>query len=369
MTKKDKQRVQLMSLDGTKRTVRLQGASSSDVKEFKRRAQSIRKTLVAGFPLQDADARYITNASEKVQLELKKLGLMADAVRECAEYQLGPFLSRVSELGGETSSRKKTNVATKLQRYFGQGKDIRTITALEAEEFRAALVKKWKLCETSTVPRHIGYAHQMFQLAVKSRLISENPFAEQKKTVKTNREKWHYITKEETKAIWEMLETDADKLRFLLLRYLGLRAPSELNALTWECFDWEAGTVLIKAQKTKHHKDGGFRRCPFGHPDILPLLKKFYESRKGPKASVLPHISHAALTRKVQRWLGRAGLPLWHQLLTNFRRSAGTDARDVLPAHVAAAAFGHSDEVFRSHYGIQTTEHVKAFGDMPSLIS
>ena len=189
------------------------------------------------------------------------------------------------------------------------------------------------------------------------------------KVVQPNRARWHHISKAETQAIWQNLESEADKLRFILLRYLGLRAPSEMNLLTWECFCWETHTVLIRSPKTKGNADGGFRRCPFGHPDILPTLKKAFDARESDTSSVVPPIKHAPLTRKVQKWLGRAGLPIWPMLLQNFRRSAASDARTVLPAHIASAAFGHTEGVFNKHYAVHTQEQLNSFGKMSSLLS
>lgn len=363
-------RVQLIGLDGVKRNLKFPPTTpKADVAEFKLRAKRLIKSHRSGFAPCDADMRFMATCGEPIRKKLQLLGVVGDAGAGDKEFRLGPFLSRVSELGTPTARRKKADVATKLQKYFGQDKDIRQITALEAQEFRKALAVRWKLCETSTVPRHIGYCSAMLQVAVEDGVIARNPFAKISKVVKTNRAKWHYVTPEETQAIWENLENDEDRLRFVLLRYLGLRAPSEMNALSWDCFDWDAGTVLIKSQKLAHQKDGGFRRCPFSHPDILPLLQTAFGKRTSDKASVLPRISGPALARKVKRWLGRAGVSVWPQLLTNFRRSAATDARDHMPAHVAAGYFGHSDEIFRAHYGIHKPEHIKAFCDMPSLLS
>ena len=68
------------------------------------------------------------------------------------------------------------------------------------------------------------------------------------------------------------------------------------------------------------------------------------------------------------RWLGRAGIEVWPQLFVNFRRSAVTDACNVLPSHVVAAYFGHSEAISMANYRMQTATHAEAFASAPSML-
>jgi hypothetical protein len=46
----------------------------------------------------------------------------------------------------------------------------------------------------------------------------------------------------------------------------------------------------------------------------------------------------------------RAGIQRWPKLWQNLRASAATDLAGALPAHVAAAICGHTEQIAREHY-------------------
>ena len=123
----------------------------------------------------------------------------------------------------------------------------------------------------------------------------------------------------------------------MLLRYLGLRAPSEINVLTWKDVDWDNLQLTIRSPKLRHHKNHGQRRCPISHCDVLPVLTSAYAKRATDDAPIVPPITHTSLTKRVKQWLGAAGLKQLPQLLVHVGRSAVTDACRYLPSHVVAS--------------------------------
>jgi integrase len=315
-------------------------------------------------PMQPQDLRYVQAHGEMVKSKLVKLGILfADEQQESSDAVLSTFLSRFTASKRGETERKLIDVARRMERFFGPAKDMREITKLDAVSFRNWLVESEGLAESSTARRAIGYASQIMAAAVEDELIPKNPFKgkEIPKTVRTNKDRHHYINEEDTQKLWDAIQTREDRIRFVLLRFLGLRAPSELDALTWRDVNWATGFVTIRASKTKHHKDQGVRRCPITHPTVSEVLREAYAQRSADDAPIVPAISAPALRRRVIRWVGRAGLELWPQLMVNFRRSAVTDAHDRLPPHVVSAYFGHSEAISEANYTMRTAEHAAAF--------
>lgn len=365
-------RVQLIGVHGKKVNLGFPPTmTKAEVATFKVVARRMIQCQRANLPLQPQDVSYVRAHGAAIRSKMERLGLaFQDGAKPASDAALGPFLSRYTGTKRGESERKLIDAARRLERFYGPTKDMREITKTDAVSFQNWLIEHEKLAESSTVRRMIGYASQMMAAAIEEGLIAKNPFKgkELPKTVRTNRERHYHITPEQTKKLWDAIQTDDDRVRFVLLRYLGLRAPSELDALTWKDFDWESGTVTIRSKKTKHHKDQGYRQCPFRHCDVEPVLQAAYERRESDDSPVVPKISAPVLRKRAIKWIGRAGLDVWPQLFINFRRSAVTDAHDRLPSHVVSAYFGHSEAISEANYSMRTSAHVAAFSSSPSML-
>lgn len=370
MAKKVEKRVQVTGVHGRRVNMRFPSSTlKRDLEAFKTTAMRMVQCCRANLPYSQHDISYVLQRGEGVRRRIKLLGIpLGHDDQGESKVTLGAFLSRFTATKRGEAERKTVAAARRLERFFDASRDIREITKTDAEGFRNWLVESEKLRETSTVRRTIGYASSAFAAAVEDGVIAANPFRGLPKTVQPNLERWHYIDAEETRRIWAAIKTLDDQVRFVLLRYLGLRAPSELDALTWRDFDWGTQMVRIRAAKLRHHASQGIRWCPFSHPDVLPVIHRAYDARESDDAPVVPRIKAPTLRRRAIRWLGQAGVELWEQLFINFRRSAVTDAHKVLPSHVVSAYFGHSEIISRTNYAMETSDHRRAFSSAPSIL-
>lgn len=345
--------------------------TKEDVRIFKTVASRLVQSRLGNLPPLPQDTAYVGSHGEALRKKLRLLGVSLDQPSENASaFVLCSYLSRFTAAKSGETERKLIDTARRLERFFGADKDMRDITKIDAARFKKWLIEKEKLAEFSTARRTLGYASQIMEAAVEDGLITKNPFKakDMPKTVLTDQRRHHYIDQAQTAKLWNVLQSDEDRTRFVLLRYLGLRAPSELDALTWRDVDWARLQITIRSKKNEHHKNQAFRVCPISHPDVLPVLERAYEQRQADDSPIIPRISGAALRRRVLRWLGRAGLEVWPQLFVNFRRSAVTDACNVLPSHVVAAYFGHSEAISMANYRMQTASHAEAFASAPSML-
>lgn len=365
-------RVQLRGVHGRRVNMKFPACTAKeDLAIFKRVAQRLVQCQLGNLPFFPQDITYVQRLGKKDADKLRLLGVSFEEQPDKSdEALLGNYVSRViASKTGETE-RKLSDAARRMERFFGRTKDIREIDKTDALSFKKWLTDKERLAENSTARRTLAYASQIMARAVDDGIISRNPFSGKDfpKAVRTDLTKWKYISPEETLRIWNGIQTEEDQIRFVLLRYLGLRAPSEINVLTWKDVDWENLQLTIRSAKLRHHKNQGVRRCPINHPDVLPVLSRAYGKRLADDASIVPVITHTSLTKRVKQWVGAAGLELWPQLLVNFRRSAVTDACGYLPSHVVASYYGHSEAISLANYRMTTATHADAVATAPSLI-
>jgi integrase len=338
---------------------------------FKRVAQRLVQCRMGNLALLPQDIAYVQSHGKRVMGKLCLLGVYFEEPSEKAdEFQLGTYLSRViASKTGETE-RKLNEAARRMERFFGRNKDMREIDKTDAESFMKWLIEAEGLAANSTARRTLGYASQVMNRAVADGLLLRNPFAgkDLPKAVCPDKQRWRLISSEETLRLWNVLQTEEDQVRFVLLRFLGLRAPSEMNELTWKDLDWGTLQLTVRSPKLRHHGKKGQRSCPITHPDVLPVLKRAYANREADDAPIVRPISHASLTRRVKQWLGAAGLGLWPQLLVNFRRSAVTDACNYLPSHVVASYYGHSEAISYFNYRMTAASHAEKLATAPTLL-
>lgn len=372
MNKKNTKRVQLKGVHGKVCNLFFPPCTTKhDVQVFKTVAQRLVQSRLANLPLLPQDITYVNSHGKAVRNKLHKLGVSLDQQQEHADdCLLSHFLSRFTAAKSGETERKLIATARRMERFFGANLALKDITKTDALRFQKWLIEKERLAKESTARRTIQYACQIMEAALEDGLIAKNHFKGKDfpKTVLTDPKRHHYIDQAQTLRLWNALQDDEDRLRFVLLRYLGLRAPSELNALVWTDVDWDNLQITIHSPKTRQNKNGAIRTCPINHPDVLPTLRKAYEGRDSDKSSLVRCISGPSLRRRALRWLGRAGLSRWPQLFVNFRRSAVTDACDILPSHVVAAFFGHSEAISTTHYRMLNALHAKAFASARSML-
>lgn len=126
--------------------------------------------------------------------------------------------------------------------------DLRTITPLDIERFRASRIKKGN--SKSTVNRYLQLLKKMFNLAVEENYLEENVIKKVKLFSEKDNLKQRVLTEKEERTL---LINSSDTLKPILLVALntGMRR-AEILGLTWNQIDFE--TRRIKVEKTKSGK-------------------------------------------------------------------------------------------------------------------
>jgi len=240
----------------------------------------------------------------------------------------------------------------------GDAKDWeRWLKTGEARENRYADREAETGFSLNTVRKRVSNAKQFFQDAVQRDLLAKNAFDGPKGAVGNNRDRDHFITRDDAAKVLEACPDSQWRLLLALSRYGGLRCPSEHLALKWADVNWAEGRFLVRSAKTAHHEGKGTRWVPL-FPELRPFLELAWDEAEPGTEYVITRYraGNANLRTQLERIIERTGLKPWPKLFQNLRASRATELANEHPGHVAAAWLGHSTAVASKHYW-QVTDH------------
>lgn len=319
------------------------------------------------------------NAPEIVAAELSK-----------PVVQLGTFLAEHRNDGLTASGEKAAELTVvkwratvdSLIRFFGNDRDIATVTHEDAHRFRKWLderrIKKTKLhpkgipLAENSKRKHMDCAKVFFNGAKRRGLVAFNPFEHQVSSTRPNRERDYFLTRADAERIIKMCPDAEWRLLVSLWRYAGLR-KMEVFQLTWGDVLWAQGKMRVQIPKTKHHEGKDVRYVPLR--DIRQYLQETFEAQLPEGASSLPakekvitrfSASNSNLDKPFRSILHRAGLVPWPKLFQNLRTSCETEwLNENHLDYVVAGWIGHSVKVQRISYAQITEGHFEKFNCRP----
>jgi len=218
----------------------------------------------------------------------------------------------------------------------------------------------------ATVGRRIGIARQMFRVAFKWKLISDNPFTDVHAGSQTNKARQFFIPRDVAQKVIDACPDAQWRLLFALSRYGGLRCPSEHLALKWGDITWNTvdenkmprgdGRIKVTSPKTEHHAGGDHRFIPM-FPELEPYLQAVFDQAEEGAEFVITRYRDTTVNLRTQllRIMAKAGVKPWPKLWHNLRATRQTELAEKFPLHVVCAWIGNSREVAMSHY-LQVTD-------------
>lgn len=276
----------------------------------------------------------------------------------------------------ESTAAKFRQVKAGLVKFFGPDRELPSITAADAEEWREWLAVEGNVREgkeregqdgqkkrgrtdlsDNTVRRRTGIAKQMFARAVKAGTIAANPFDGLPCSVHANEARQHFVSHEIARLAIDAAPNAEWRAVIALVRYGGLRSPSEPMRLRWQDVDLTNRRLKIHASKTEHHKNGGVRYCPI-FPELLPYLEDLADLAKQRGAKPTDYViaesrgSEAYFRTGFVRILGKIGIQPWPKLFQNMRASRETELLGEYPIKDVCSWIGNSQAVAMKHYAM-----------------
>ena len=317
-------------------------------------------------------ARWLGGIDNELHDKLAKAGL----VEVRAKTTLGGWCDRFLGRGKIKSSTKRTAQQTTdaLIKYFGRDVDPKNISEEMAESFVESM--RLNKLSPSTIDKRIKTARQIFNAMIRAKIISENPFQETKVTPTIDQDRNVYVGRDLIERIIDSIPDPEWRLIVGLSRYCGLRTPSEILTLTWDCVLWDKKRIIVKSPKTEHHEGKDSRVIPM-FPGILPLLEAVYEQAE-PGGSPFVITRRRGMFDKLQdgrntnlgtlfkKYILRAGEETWPKPFHAMRASFETDLLNdgTVKPHTIARWLGHSIQIALKHYArIKDEDYEAVIGD------
>ena len=371
-------RYQITCRDGRRRSVYFsRSVNKKNAVTLRNHFDRIHEAQKLGVSLDVKTQAWLREQGEDVLAKLEKLQLYSGTKKTASRNTIGGWCEFYVENYGHKheTKRKLRNVAEKLVEVFGANTLLEDVTKGKAQRFFIQLSTPkakggYGLSKHATAPRHLGYCRQFWEAAIDEEIVVSNPFKNRKLSaqVKTKKERHFYVDPELSQQVFDAMPNLVWRLRWTLMRYQGLRVPSEMNELRWDDIDWSGGKIRIRSPKTAHI-EGKDSRLAGILPEVLPLLEQYFELADNGAEFVLPRMAHKNYRKFFLKYLERAGIAIWPATFNNLRKSAVTDAHDWLPPHVCDAWFGHSETIFKDHYAQVTEEHFKAAQNRSSRVA
>jgi integrase len=141
------------------------------------------------------------------------------------------------------------------------------------------------------------------------------------------------------------------RLIVALVRFGGLRSPSETFALRWGDIDWEHDRFTVTSPKTEHNAGGESRIVPL-FPELRPHLEAAFDAApEGTEYVISRHrLASKNLRSTLLRIMERAGVKPWPRLFQNMRASREMELTQSHPLHVVVGWIGNSALIAAKHY-------------------
>ena len=336
-------RIRFRTPDGKSRTIRTGKCAKKNAETTRNMIEQLIEGKRLGTTISPQAIEWLCKIDDQLHKRLAKIGLVEPRAEGrsisladwCAKY----ISQRKKEVAKDTV-RKLENARDWLCGYFGENEPISAITPGRAADWRVSLLNK-KLSE-ATVRGHIRYAKLIFNAATEREIITKNPFAKLKSaSIASDRDR--YVTTEEAERIVEACPDWKWRLFFGLMRYAGMRAPSETHHLKWDAIDWQRRRMSVYAVKTKQT-----RIVPID-PRLMPLLEEGFQKARTGQKRVLT-MSRNNLRRNFHVILQRASIAPWEDCFQTLRRSCETEWAMHFPQYAVSQWIGHSMQVSERFY-------------------
>ncbi len=213
-----------------------------------------------------------TTNKKLAELKLKEieLALAKGKLGFAIDIPFGDFIEKYLEWSKATKSRNTYLTDEKASRdlieYFGDRIKLSQIKLPKLEGWRVWLIET-KGYSKVTANIRIRHVKAMLNKAVEWQYLEENP-GEKLKQYKVPKGKPNFLTEQEVKKLFSVIENKTHLAVFNLLYFTGMRLSEALN-LTWEDVDLEEGFIRVRSKKDWHTKNYKER--------FIPIHKKLYE--------------------------------------------------------------------------------------------
>ena len=352
-------------------TIALGDVTELQAKDIQERVEALVKAIRRDRAPDISTSNWVGELDDALHAKLAAAGLVVSRVapEDAAPVPLlGKFLDEYARKRTDLKESTKTawgHTKRCLIEFFGATRPLDRITAGEAEDFRRWLVDDQKLAE-NTVRRRVGFAKQFFRAAVRYEYLSKSPFVEIGGcSVRENRDRDHYVTREEAAKVLDACPSIGWRLIFALSRFGGLRCPSEILKLRWRDVHWDQDRFTVHSPKTERHEGKASRLVPI-FPELRPYLEEAWEQAEEGAEFVVSSPRGDTPGTGMERIIRSAGLEPWEKLFQNCRATRATELVSAgWPEYKVCKWLGHTEKIARRHYWQVTDDDYRQAAGLP----
>ncbi|HML75422.1 MAG TPA: site-specific integrase [Anaerohalosphaeraceae bacterium] len=306
-----------------------------------------------GHTLSIATQEWLEGISDGLRDRLESLGLVERQKKSKFTLLEWANLYIEQRTQPKTDTRRKLeNVRDRIKAFF-KNDILADITPYQCKNYRRYLLETVELSENTT-RRHIGMCRQIINGAIDAGLIQKNPFLGQPVTVQPNPSRFFYVGVDLAQKVLDAMPDAEWRLIFGLVRWGGLRCPSEVVALRWNDVDFEKNRFIVRSPKTAHHIGHEQRTVPM-FPELRPLFQDAYDA--APEGSVYCVNRYKGgkevnLRTQFERILEKSKIVCWKKPFQNCRSTRETELFKMTGGNVKAVCswIGNSPEIAMKHY-------------------
>lgn len=363
--------------NGKRKAVRMGPLPADEADEAKRRLSLLEAAFKADKAPDPVTAAWVASLNETLHRRVLSTGLAGEGGNKppkckqtltvlIAKWQ--PTLDVT-----EATYRNYKMVTRSLRDFFGDDREVATITPAEADAFAKWLRVKGrrqgdKPLSRAATSRRLRQARTILQFAVRLRWIEESPFSHIKSRGETNPLRNYYVTQRLVDAIIKACPDPELAAMVALCRYVTFRGLSEFAGLKWGDIHFGREEVLVKSPKTQRHPGGESRIAPIGPAAVVGKSEEVVAMAAKAKAAIdrlwdaspkgveyvfprLREVSSAAINQKLEAVCRDIGVAMWCKPWPNMRASCETDwVLAGVSIFETARWTGHSPDIALKHY-------------------
>ena len=345
--------IQFYDKDGRRRGISLSGTTKKNAQAVMMHMEHLNSAIKSGSMPPDATSAWIKTLGRGMLRKLATVGLVSERKSYGLQELLDEYFAKRKDWSHRTRQKADTTRKYMID-HFGAEKPVADITPADAEDFMRYIANDVSGIDSqSTIFKHVQRARSYIGIAVKKRLLDQNPFDDVK--ARDIAADLYFVTREEAEKVLRACPNNQWRLIFAFARFGGVRMPSELNGLTWQDVIWDQNKIRIMSPKTKRYHGKDERFIPI-FPELRSLLDMGFEQAIDQEQYVITAtrkgtVLNAEYIRKRMRYLiVCAGVTPWQKLFQSCRSSRQTELEADYPTHVVCKWLGNSPKVAQKHY-------------------
>jgi integrase len=265
-------------------------------------------------------------------------------------YMEASYDSNGAVVSGIRGAKKAHSVLNQLVRFFGD-KDIRKIDGDLLEHYKVARINGLNgtsKVELATVHRQLSTARALFNMAIRKKWLTENPFSGRPDLIQTAAETpsplaTRAMTEQEAQRVMEALNTP-ERIHtlpiFIAVMDTGVRRSSLLDHLRWQDVYFDEELIIVTAYKRKNKQQWPVPMTSRLKKELLKL--RLQRKNNNPEALVFEQ----AMVNLRKLWKAAysdAGVPEGTRMFYSVRHAFATEmANSGVELPELARLLGHS---------------------------